>query len=148
MPLLGGDNNNGSQYYSSKSSIHGVMIYYGDESPQFDCVKNISNTKSKRRYSSWSIADGYEPRGFMIDTGIVKPAVDALVKDADPLINDTYKEVTKLGLSYNRNKVTRGYYFWFWNLVATQTTKILNEKGIVPRMGNGQFKFESIAPVG
>jgi len=80
----------------------------------------------------------------MIDTSIVRPAIDALVREADPLIKDTYDKVTKLGLSYNHEKITRGYYFWFWNLVATHTTHNLIETGAVPRIGNGQFKFESI----
>lgn len=141
--VVGYDDNNGSHYFSSMSSSSGVLMYFGDSPPSYQCARNYSMMNLARRYTGWSIPDGFEPRGFMIDTSIVRPAIDALVREADPLIKDTYDKVTKLGLSYNREKLTRGYYFWFWNLVATNTANKLIETGVVPRMGNGQFKFDS-----
>jgi len=142
--VVGNDDNIGSHYFSSMSSDNGVLMYFGDQSPKYQCERSYSMMNPNRRYTGWSIPDEFEPRGFMIDTNIVRPAIDALVREADPLIKDTYDKVTKLGLSYNHDKMTRGYYFWFWNLVATHTTHNLIETGVVPRMGNGQFKFESI----
>lgn len=146
--VTGGDINSGTHYFSSKSTRSGIMMYFGDEVPKYKCVKDMSKKYKKVHYSTWSLPNEFEPKGFMIDTSIVRPAVDALVRDADPLIKDTYKKVTKLGLSYNHKKITRGYYFWFWNLVATHTTNILIEKGVIVRMGTGQFKFDSLPQKG
>ncbi len=142
--LNGGEINNGTHYFSSMSTRSAVIMQYGDVVPEYECERDMTRKYSRRRYSGWSLPEEFAPRGFMIDTSTVRPAVDALVRDADPLIKETYNKVTKLGLSYNREVVTRGYYFWFWNLVATHTLNNLIEKGTVERMGNGQFKFESM----
>ncbi len=123
-------------------NFNGIRIVDGNKY----YIIEISNNLLERHIKSIR-KDDFEPRGFMIDTSIVRPAVDALTLEADPLIKDTFGKVTKLGLSYNRDKLTRGYYFWFWNLVATNTTRKLIENGIVDKMGTGQFKIESIPKI-
>ncbi len=78
----------------------------------------------------------------MIDTTVVRPALDALAGDIDSLLVHAYFDLKALSQSYGREKASYGMRYWFWNLVASRTLVKLHEQGIIERRGNGQFKFE------
>ena len=77
----------------------------------------------------------------MIDTFLVRPALNALKGDIDSLLVDTYFELKDLAASFGHDKASYGMRYWFWNLTASRTQVKLVQQGVLARRGNGQFRF-------
>ncbi len=139
--VQGGDTFNGTQFYALFSSAEELRILYGDAAPVIDCPEdNILKGQLKKRVD-WQYARDYFPEIFTLDTSFVRPVLAALAKGTDSLLEDAYYKLRDIAVEHGHEKLSFGERYWFWNLVSTQVSKELVDKGVVTRSGNGQFQF-------
>ncbi|MEA3297211.1 MAG: hypothetical protein U9R56_05045 [candidate division Zixibacteria bacterium] len=142
--VQGGDYFNGTHFYKLSIGNNYLQIFYGDSPPHIDCDENFILQKRLGRKVRWTYSDGHLPESFVVDTAVVRPALNALTGDADSLLWQTYLDLRDIAVEYGHKKAAFGIRYWFWNLVATRTLVKLTSEGIVERRGNGQYKFEGV----
>ncbi|MEA2030429.1 MAG: hypothetical protein U9N55_02375 [candidate division Zixibacteria bacterium] len=142
--IQGGQSLTGTNLYAANSTHDSYRIYYGNKIPEIECEQNSNSRGSRRGRANWKYASGYNPKAFMMDSSIVRPAIDALVGSADELLATTSDSLQVIAASYGHDNLTRGYKYWFWNLVTSETMDNLVERNVIEHHGNGQFRFDGL----
>ncbi len=142
--VRGGDVFLGTQFYSYTLSTNGFRILYGDKLPVLECGGNYILKQHLRKPIRWNPTPEYIPETFMMDSAIVMPAVNVLTGGLDKKLEETTTKLEKLAKSFGHEKLTKGYKYWFWNLVATKALNKMVDNGVITRRGNGQFRFDSM----
>lgn len=133
---------NGHHYYAPEASVGNLEINFGDTIPQITCNPDFIRWKGNRAMVQYSVADSDLPAQFMVDTAVVRPAIEAITAGTDSLLFRAYTELRDMAVDqFGHPRLDYGYRYWFWNFVATRTLDILIEKGTVTRLGNGQVRL-------
>jgi hypothetical protein len=80
----------------------------------------------------------------MLDSSTVQAGVNVFIDGTEEQLEKTKKKLQELAESFGHEPVTKGYLYWFWDLVATRTLDKLVDKGIITRRGNGQYRFDGV----
>lgn len=139
--VQGGGYFNGTNFYSLMSNSRRFGISFGDSLPVLECEENFIRVGRQNVLARFTYASDYRQETFMIDTLLVRPALNAIKGEADSLLVDTYFELRDLATSFGHAKASYGLRYWFWNLTASRTQVKLVQQGVLDRRGNGQFRF-------
>jgi len=142
--VQGGDTFNGTQFYALFLGNPKYQILYGDAIPIIKCAEDYVLKSRLRQGVDWRYGDEFQPESFMVDTMVIKPALNALDKGTDSLLVNAYYKLRDVAVKYGHRKLLYGERYWFWNLVVTRTLKKLVDNGVVTRRGNGQFKIDGL----
>jgi hypothetical protein len=140
--VQGGDVVNGSQYFNFGTSTGRQVIIFGDTIPTINCPSTYPWKTRLVLATDFEYAEGYQPELFTFDTSLCNPALRALEPGADLVIKPALTALKAQADKMGPNMLTQGTVLWFWNQVATKTTKKLVAKGVITRRGNGQYRFE------
>jgi hypothetical protein len=140
--VQGGSFFNGTCFYALFQGQHQFSILFGDSLPDMECSYDFILKGQQGKQPGWTYDKGFRQETFVVDTTVLRPALNALAGDIDSLMVRTYFELKALSQSFGRDKASYGVRYWFWNLMASRTLVKLVQEGVLERRGNGQFKFE------
>jgi hypothetical protein len=140
--VQGGAFYNGTCFYSLFQNQRTFTILFGDSLPPIECDEDFILRGRQGKKPGWKYDKDYHQETFMIDTTVLRPALNALAGDIDSLMVRMYFRLKELSQSYGRDKASYGLRYWFWNLTTSRTLVKLVQQGVLERRGEGQFKFE------
>ncbi|RKX28807.1 MAG: hypothetical protein DRP47_03400 [Candidatus Zixiibacteriota bacterium] len=144
--VQGGPVLTGSSFYAANKNKSNYRIYYGDQLPEIKCDPNFLFKGRRKGRVRWEYTPDYIPKAYVMDSSIVRLAIDALVRPADQLLIDAGDSLQIIASSFGHDNITQGYKYWFWNITATRTMSSLVKAGVIERSGNGQFRFDGLIP--
>ena len=65
--------------------------------------------------------------------------MDILRRGTDETIQGALADLEKISIEWGREEVTKGYRYWFWNLVASKTLDSLIEQKVVEPFQNDHY---------
>ena len=142
--VRGGAVFNGSHFFLLNLRTSAYQILFADEIPELECGGNFARLARFNRSVSWGYKKAYVPETFMLDTAVVMPMLEALALKTETLLAGSRSRLAAIARRHGHETVTRGYRYWFWNLVATRTLRKLVDEGVVTRRGNGFYKMDSL----
>ena len=140
---LGGDYYNGHQYYDANMVQNGLNCRFGDTIPTIECEPDFEKTPKSWENGTWRFPEAYRPEAFLMDTAIVLPACRAILKGADPVVDDAIAQLRHLSMEHDNKGFTVAERYWFWDLTATLTTEKLIDAGVITKLRNGQYNVVS-----
>ncbi|HWR84302.1 MAG TPA: hypothetical protein VN285_13470 [Candidatus Deferrimicrobium sp.] len=148
--VRGGDIFNGTHFFYLTLGPGGYyQIVFGDSLPTLDCGDDLSGPFRGMRLLPWGYLPELSPETFMLDTAITRPILRLLADGTKGQLEKAKTRLDKIATQYGHSEFIRAYRYWFWNLTATRTLKILVDKGVLVRRGNGLYKFDGLpAPKG
>lgn len=101
----------------------------------------IHSTTSKGK---WNYNHPNYPEYFIMDTTKIRPLIDHLTKNCQPLLDSAYNQLKENAYSHGQDNVYIGHRYWFWNLVSTMTIKDLQKDGILKEREYKFFRFDKL----
>jgi hypothetical protein len=141
--VQGGNHFNGHQYASFSIQQGLPLVLFADTIPEIRCPE-FSPFVDRLQPGDWSYGEHSGPEFFVLDTGLVHPALRALSKGSDKIVQTAFDSLRTTVERYESGSFVPGVCWWFWNLVSTQTTEQLIEKGTLKRYGNGHYRLEVV----
>ena len=135
----------GTQYYLLDLQPRRPMkVIFSDHTPQLTCPEQfwLLPDKRLREQVQWTYPEVDRPENFLIDTARVHLALRHLRKGLPAIISELRADAGAMGGEAGADRNVFGYRYWFWNLVATNVTNELIQRGAVARPGNGNLRFE------
>lgn len=142
--VQGGDYFNGNQYYSAEGRPSGSRSDFGDSIPPVECKPGFEKKLVVMENMDWNYGAGHNPEPFLYDSTIVNPVLRALADSTEPILLDAVQELRKISKEYRPADLSMAERYWFWNLVASRTLKLLVDSRAVTRTGNGQYRLEEM----
>ena len=141
---LGGDYFNGNHYYAAEPRPNGFRADFGDSIPPVECKPGFERKFNVMENIDWNYGKGYNPEPFLYDSTIVNPVLRALAEGTEPILLDAVEGLRKICKEYRPVDLSMAEKYWFWNLTASKTLRMLTDSGVVTRTGNGQYRFEEM----
>ncbi|MDZ4723869.1 MAG: hypothetical protein SGI97_08215 [candidate division Zixibacteria bacterium] len=139
--VQGGDVVNGNQYFNLTSIGRQYTIDFGDPIPQVICPRTVSVMNSLNDAAHWRYEQGSIGESYLFDGAVVAEALKLLEFGTGNHIAAAKKEIDSLAAKYGHIAPYTGIRYWFWNLVATQTTNKLVKAKLIEKNANGQYKL-------
>ena len=141
----GGASVNGHQYYAPEANPAGIELAFGDTIPVLNCSPDFLLWRHEPRRVAYWTDEKYKATNFLMDTSVVRPAIEALTAGTDSLLGAVYTDLRDMAVdTYGHARLDYGYRYWFWNLTATQVLGQLLERGVIERLGNGQVRLSEM----
>lgn len=141
--VQGGDVFNGHHFFYLEPGRKNCRIYFGDQLPLINCNANFIARRRAGRKAVWTPDKAWTAEGFIVDTTLIRPALDILGLNTDSLLSWAYYGMKAIAIKHGHKKVAFGHRYWFWNLVASRTLTKLTDSGVLSRRDNGQFRFDA-----
>ncbi len=133
---------NGHHFYAPEASVGSFEIGFGDTIPPVTCSPDFIRWKGSAGMVHYTLPESFTPTQLMVDTAVVRPAIEAITAGTDSLLANAYTELRDMAVDqFGHKRLDYGYRYWFWNLVATRTLDQLIEQGVVSRPANGQVRL-------
>ena len=130
-------------FWNLSQQLHTIL--YGDGPPDIKCNENFLLAAKRGTRAGWRYAEGYRVERFMMDTALTRTVLAPITAPATELLDSTYFTLRDMAVGFGHKRLSFGHRYWFWNVVATRTLRILAENGVIERRGNGQYRFEERA---
>ncbi len=139
--VQGGAALNGHQFYFREPIPTGDKIVFSDSIPKIVCPDDFIKYKRIPKNLRWTFDPDKEPTNFMMDTALVRSALNTVTHGTEPLLVETYTLLKTLAIDHGHPKLEYGYRYWFWNLTASRILDRLVEQGVLTRKGSGTYQF-------
>lgn len=141
--VVGGEHFNGHQHASFSVQYGNPVIQFADTIPVIRCPEQYPYL-DRLQPSEWTYTPTGGPEFFAFDTTLIHPALKALGRDTDKMLQTAYADLRTVVEKYEPGAFVAGVRWWFWNLVSTRTNEILLDKKVITRYGNGHYRLEVI----
>lgn len=133
------DRYNGHHFYALIRDGGSGRVLFAGHPPKLHCEGNFPAKPGMPAKAIWRNDSDDSPEYFIYNSKTVQPLLDILAKGTDAAIEGVLADLEKISAGYGREKVTRGYRYWFWNLVASRTLDSLIEKKVVVPFKNDNY---------
>lgn len=139
--VQGGDYYNGHHYYNASTGTGGFAAHFGDRIPEINCLPGFEVKKKRRQNVDWLFKEGFAPETFLYDPTLISPMLRLLDQGVTDIIGDAMEELKAMNAAQGFERLNQGTRYWFWNLTASRTIKLLIDRGVLQRSGNGQYRM-------
>ncbi len=135
---------NGHHFYAHTLNRKNWRIIFADHPPKLLCSGNFPARRGVPAKARWSSDRDEQAEFFIIDTTLIRPFLNILDRDTDEILEQSVDGLKKLAADYERQTISAGYRYWFWNLTATLTVDRMIEKGTISFRANPYFNFGAL----
>ncbi|MEE8576198.1 MAG: hypothetical protein V3T31_02990, partial [candidate division Zixibacteria bacterium] len=136
----------GNHYYYLGINRGQLVIHFADSEPRIDCAQEYWTLKRALVANrDWNYPPESKPEFFMLDTLAAKSCLAHLGDGTEPILRQATADLEQLAAGQGQNALHRGYRYWFWNLIATQTLDKLTKSSSLNRRGDGFYQFQVVA---
>ena len=132
---------NGHHFYAHTIDRSSWRIIFADHLPKLHCSGNFPAQRGVPTKAHWKSDADDRAEFFLVDTTIIRPLLNTLDRDTDEIIKQMLESLKEVAADYEREKISAGYRYWFWNLTATLTLDRLIEKETIKFRGNPYYNF-------
>lgn len=140
----GGSRVTGNQYFKYERLGNTRLISWADTIPDLLCPENFRERTAAMPMGEWGYAVNRKPESFMFKASVIEPGLRRLGEGAIPLLMKADSSFNVLMTAQGVTAPTPADRYWFWNLLVTRTSQRLDKDKVVPRRGNGFFRYSEL----
>lgn len=143
--VAGDESLTGHHFFALTPSKDGEGILFADHDPNLECSGNYPARPGVAVKATWSYPGSDRPEFFFLDAALADQPLITLGAGTDVVVQDVKKELAGVAGQYGRSQLGPGYRYWFWNMVATKTLDLLEERQVVKGKGTNNFQLGALA---
>ncbi|UCG62129.1 MAG: hypothetical protein JSV52_02240 [Candidatus Zixiibacteriota bacterium] len=130
---------NGNHFYAYIGDPGKERIWFADHHPIITCEGNFPARPGVGTRATWRYSSDDPVEYYVFSPGVAEPLVSVLTAGTEAVLEQSLTSLYEISVGYGRESASRGYRYWFWNLVASRTLEALVERGVLHKQPPGNF---------